>query len=242
MNQPGPTGGCAGCPLSRRRFLATSGAAVAGGAAALWMPPASSAEAAGLASAKVRIVYSLHAREAARARLAEQGLRFRAGHGAHQPGAGQALPGLRVRHVDGHRPGAGQKILEDDKSAGIDGYLVYQMNCWNRVVQTIAGIGQAGALCRFPVRRQRRVPGLHGGVSCAQKAPNVGFVASSRDRGPGRGGQVLHGVRRRAARLPTSSRRAAQTRVARTPQSRPIPRASRTRCNACRHRRSACGA
>ena len=36
-----------------------------------------------------------------------------------------------------------KKILEADGTAGgIDGYLVYQMNCWNRVVQTMATSGK----------------------------------------------------------------------------------------------------
>ena len=37
---------------------------------------------------------------------------------------------------------AAKKIIEQDKDARIDGYLVYQMNCWNQVVQTLAGSGK----------------------------------------------------------------------------------------------------
>jgi len=39
-------------------------------------------------------------------------------------------------------PDQAKKILKEDESAAIDGYLVYQMNCWNRVVQTMATSGK----------------------------------------------------------------------------------------------------
>ena len=39
-------------------------------------------------------------------------------------------------------PEEAKKILDDDTAAPIDGYLVFQMNCWNRVVQTIATSGK----------------------------------------------------------------------------------------------------
>ncbi len=54
-------------------------------------------------------------------------------------------------------------ILEQDKTENIDGYIVYQMNCWNRVVQTIATSGKTGSLRRFPIRWQRWIPRLYSG-------------------------------------------------------------------------------
>ena len=45
--------------------------------------------------------------ETDRARLAEQGFRLRTGHEADRHGTGQAVPGVRVRLVDGQRAGAG---------------------------------------------------------------------------------------------------------------------------------------
>ena len=76
-------------------------------------------------------------------------------------------------------PEQAKKILDEDKSAGIDGYLVYQMNCWNRVVQTIATSGKPMLYADFQY-------GGSGGFLVytagflRSKAPNVGFVASSR--------------------------------------------------------------
>ena len=39
-------------------------------------------------------------------------------------------------------PEATAKIVEADKAANIAGYIVYQMNCWNRVVQTVVATGK----------------------------------------------------------------------------------------------------
>src|ERR1035437_870020 len=72
-----------------------------------------------------------------------------------------------------------KKLLEEDKAAGnIDGYLVYQMNCWNRVVQTIATSGKPVLYADFQF-------GGSGGfltytaAFLRKQTPNVGFVASS---------------------------------------------------------------
>src|ERR1035437_4566777 len=75
-----------------------------------------------------------------------------------------------------------KKLLEEDKAAGnIDGYLVYQMNCWNRVVQTLAASGQPVLYADFQF-------GGSGGFLVytaafrRSAAPNVGFVASSKPK------------------------------------------------------------
>jgi hypothetical protein len=50
--------------------------------------------------------------------------------------------------------------------------------------------GQARSLRRFPVRRQRRLPGLHRGLS-ALRPQELRLRRLLEDRGPGRGGQAL---------------------------------------------------
>ena len=71
-----------------------------------------------------------------------------------------------------------EKILEQDKSAEIHGYLIYQMNCWNRVIQTIAKSGKPVLYADFQY-------GGSGGFLVynadllRNNTPNVGFVASS---------------------------------------------------------------
>ncbi len=75
-------------------------------------------------------------------------------------------------------PEQAQKILDEDKTNHVDGYLVYQMNCWNRVVQTIATankpvlyadfqFGGSGGFLVYTARFLR------------EGAANVAYVASS---------------------------------------------------------------
>ena len=105
--------------------------------------------------------------------------------------AGQAVPGLRVRHVHGQRARSRpRRSSKQDKAGGIDGYLVYQMNCWNRVVQTIAATGKPVLYADFQY-------GGSGGFLVYTagflrgKAPERRLRRLVADRGPGRGGEVL---------------------------------------------------
>jgi hypothetical protein len=72
-----------------------------------------------------------------------------------------------------------EKIIEADKKENIDGYIVFQMNCWNQVVQTAAKSGKPVLYVDFQF-------GGSGGflvytaAFLKEKTPNVGFVASSR--------------------------------------------------------------
>jgi hypothetical protein len=75
-------------------------------------------------------------------------------------------------------PEQAAKILEEDKTTGVQGYVVFQMNCWNRVVQTLAGAGKPTLYADFQY-------GGSGGFLVYNAAllrantSNVGFVASS---------------------------------------------------------------
>jgi hypothetical protein len=76
-------------------------------------------------------------------------------------------------------PEDAEKIVLQDEQGNIGGYIVYQMNCWNRVVQTIAKTGKPVLYADFQF-------GGSGGflVYTASflnsKTDNVGYVASSR--------------------------------------------------------------
>jgi len=75
-------------------------------------------------------------------------------------------------------PDDAAKIVEGDKLDPVDGYIVYQMNCWNRVIQTVAATGKPVIYADFQF-------GGSGGflvynasmLNSGQR--NVGFVASS---------------------------------------------------------------
>jgi hypothetical protein len=75
-------------------------------------------------------------------------------------------------------PEDAEKILQQDKDTDIGGYIVFQMNCWNRVVQTIATAGKPVLYADF------QYAGSGGFLVYTAKflregPENFGFVASS---------------------------------------------------------------
>ena len=76
-------------------------------------------------------------------------------------------------------PEEADKIAAVDGTEMIDGYIVYQLNCWNRVVQSVAKTGKPVLYADFQF-------GGSGGflvytsAFLREKTPNVGFVASSK--------------------------------------------------------------
>jgi len=70
------------------------------------------------------------------------------------------------------------KIVEDDKLNPVDGYIVYQMNCWNRVIQTIASTGKPVIYADFQFGGSGGFLVYNASLLNAGKR-NVGFVASS---------------------------------------------------------------
>jgi hypothetical protein len=72
-----------------------------------------------------------------------------------------------------------KKILADDQNAGVDGYLVFQMNCWNRVAQTMAASGKPVLYADFQFGGSGGFLVYTAGFLRAGAA-NLGFVASSR--------------------------------------------------------------
>jgi len=167
--------GCAQCGLNRRQFLGCAAWAGAAGflSAPSWLTAATESD-----KTRIRIVYSLHGAQQAGPDWPNKGFDF-------GPVMNRITSELakRCRNFEfvtslanGEEPA--KKILDDDQSAGIDGYLVYQMNCWNRVVQTIATSGKPVLYADFQF-------GGSGGfltytaAFLRKQTPNIGFVASS---------------------------------------------------------------
>ncbi len=178
MGKGGLISGCACCHMNRRRFLAAGCAACAGAAGLL--PGAGSllaAQAGG--KTKIRIIYALHAAQQPGPDWPNKGFDFRPVMERINTGLAKECPGFEFVSSLATGPEQAQKILDEDKSANIDGYLVYQMNAWNRVIQTIATSGKPVLYADFQY-------GGSGGFLVymadfiRKKAPNVGFMASSR--------------------------------------------------------------
>jgi hypothetical protein len=178
FSHPAPLA-CAACPLNRRNFLARTGAATLGVLGALAAPGLSiAAESKGKTT--VRIIYALHAPQQKQPDWPNVGFDFAPHMTRITNELGARCAGIEFIPSTATGEEEAKKLLEQDQAAGnIDGYLVYQMNCWNRVVQAVAASGKPVLYADFQY-------GGSGGFLVYNAAflragsGNVGFVASSK--------------------------------------------------------------
>jgi hypothetical protein len=166
---------CENCPMNRRNFIKTGCMA---GATGILTTPGSLYAQGEESKAKIRIIYSLHDVVQPRPDWPNVGFDFGPVMKRITSELERRCP--RINFVTSMAKGEeeAQAILEKDRMADIDGYLVYQMNCWNRVVQTIVASNKPVLYADFQY-------GGSGGFLVytagflRQKTPNLGFVASS---------------------------------------------------------------
>jgi hypothetical protein len=168
--------GCAAHGMSRRRFL--TGCAACAGAAGLMAAPRW-LRAAGGKGPKIRIVYALHGPKQEVPDWPNKGFDF-------VPVMERTNAALANRFKDytflpalAAGEEQAQKILEGDKAGDIDGYIVYQMNCWNRVAQTMVTSGKPVLYADFQYAGSGGFLVYTAGFMREGRA-NLGFVASSR--------------------------------------------------------------
>jgi hypothetical protein len=172
--------GCAAHGMSRRRFLGSC--AVCAGAAGLtaapaWLKaawPSKTGE-----KLRIRIFYSLHAPVQDRPDWPNAGFDFRPVMEKFNGELASRFPNITFVPTMAAGPEQAQKCLEEDKAAPVDGYLVFQMNCWNRVVQTAAATGKPVLYADFPYAGSGGFL-VYTAAFLRSGARNVGFVSSSR--------------------------------------------------------------
>lgn len=128
---------------------------------------------------RVRIIYSLHAPQQSRPDWPNVGFDFQPVMDGIVTELRKRCPGFEFVTAMANGPEAAKEILEADKAAAIDGYLVYQMNCWNRVVQTIAESGKPVLYADFAYAGSGGFLVYTAGFLRKQTA-HVGFVCSSK--------------------------------------------------------------
>lgn len=129
------------CCLSRRRFLSACGtvcAATVGTTVASRLSAAPSEE----RRLKIRVLYSLHAAVQDRPDWPNIGFDFRPVMQKIEAALRETYPDMEFLPAMANGPEQAKKIVDEDSTAGVDGYIVWQMNCWNRVVQTVADTGK----------------------------------------------------------------------------------------------------
>jgi hypothetical protein len=178
MNAKPVLSGCACCGVSRREFLTSSCTACVG---ALGLATASRSVFAAPQGIKpqIRIIYSLHAETQPGPDWPNVGFAFGPVMERVNAALGQACPEFEFIPCIAKGPEEAEAIVKEDADSSILGYIVYQMNCWNRVVQTIAKTGKPTLYVDFQF-------GGSGGFLVytadflRRQTPNLGFVASSR--------------------------------------------------------------
>lgn len=165
--------------MNRRQFISSAGAAALGAASALGLPSWARA-ARPQEKMKIRLVYSLHSPTQAQPDWPNKGFEFQPHMDRFTGELAKSCKNMEFIPTTATGEEQAKKILEADKAANdIGGYVVFQMNCWNRVVQTIATSGKPVLYADFQY-------GGSGGFLVytagfiRNQSPNVGFVASSR--------------------------------------------------------------
>ena len=174
--------------ISRRKFIGNC-AACAGAAGIMGSPswlrsaipgisPKSSRGVAG-DKLKIRILYALHAPVQDRPDWPNKGFDFRPVMDMINSELKAKFPGYTFIPTLATGPEQAGKILDEDKGSPIDGYIVYQMNCWNEVAQTMAKSGKPLLYADLQYAGSGGFL-VYTSEFLSAGARNVGFVASSR--------------------------------------------------------------
>lgn len=164
--------------MNRRNFLARGSAAAIGTlgllAAPSWLDAAEPKS-----KTRIRIVYALHGEKQTGPDWPNKGFDFKPVMERINRELGRRCKGFEfVVSLASGEEQAKQILAADQADGGIDGYLVYQMNCWNRVVQTLATSGKPVLYADFQFGGSGGFL-VYNAAFLRGQAPNVGFVASS---------------------------------------------------------------
>jgi len=170
--------GCGCCSMSRRNFLAAGCAACAGAMGALSIPSVAHAAPAGNKKLNIKVLYSLHAEKQPRPDWPNVGFNFGPVMEQFNSALSAQFPQYAFTSAMAKDEGEAKALLKEDKAAKIDGYIVFQMNAWNQVIQSVAATDKPVLYADFQF-------GGSGGflvynAAFLRKKANVGFVASSK--------------------------------------------------------------
>ncbi|MBN2409408.1 MAG: twin-arginine translocation signal domain-containing protein [Candidatus Aminicenantes bacterium] len=168
-----------GCPvhrISRRRFL--TGCVACAGAAGLTGAP-KWLRATGGKSPKIRIIYALHGPKQKVPDWPNVGFDFVPVMERTNAALANRFKDHTFLPVMATGEEQAKKILEADAAEDIDGYIVCQMNCWNRVVQTMVTSDKPVLYADFKYAGSGGFLVYTAGLLREDRS-NLGFVASSR--------------------------------------------------------------
>jgi len=167
-----------GCCLSRRRFVAGcvgSCVLASGGPQVLGNLAGASSQERPL---RIRVIYSLHAPVQDRPDWPNIGFDFRPVMQSIETALRERFRDMEFLPAMANGPEAAKEIVAQDADAGIDGYIVWQMNCWNRVIQTVAETGKPCLYVDFLFAGSGGFL-VYTAAFIRQNRPNVGAMCSS---------------------------------------------------------------
>ncbi|MBN2375990.1 MAG: hypothetical protein JXD22_06300 [Sedimentisphaerales bacterium] len=165
--------------VNRREFISTCTACTACLAAKPLVRTGSAQTTPAGNKTKIHIIYSLHAVKQPGPDWPNVGFDFGPVMERINSELARYCPGFEFVSSMAKGPEEAKKILEQDKSAAIDGYLVYQLNCWNKVIQTIATSDKPVLYADFQFAGSGGFLVYTAGF-LRKNADQIGFVASSR--------------------------------------------------------------
>ncbi len=167
---------CATCPMGRRKFLAASCMA---GAAGLLSTPGVLQAAEKTGNVKIRIIYALHDVVQPGPDWPNVGFDFAPVMERIKTELTRRCPGFEFVTSMAKGKEEAEAILAQDANADIDGYLVYQLNCWNQIVQTMVTSGKPVLYADFAYAGSGGFLVYTAGM-VRNETPNLGYVASSK--------------------------------------------------------------
>jgi len=182
MHHPGfpkiPRSRCAAHPgISRRSFLA--GCAACAGAAGVAGLPGWLQAIPRAGRLKIRVLYALHGPVQEVPDWPNKGFDFRPFMDRTNAELAARFRNIAFTPALATGPEQTKAIIAGDAAAGIDGYLVFQMNCWNRVAQDCVATGKPVLYADFQFGGSGGFLVYTAGFLRAG-APNLGYVGSSR--------------------------------------------------------------
>ncbi|MEA1952462.1 MAG: hypothetical protein U9N87_13870, partial [Planctomycetota bacterium] len=168
--------GCVCCSMDRRGFLA--GCATCAGAMVIPTTGVLAADDKAKKKKRVRVLYSLHADVQPRPDWPNVGFDFKPVMKRMTDALAAGSPEIEFIPTTATGPEQAKAIFEKDKSANIDGYVVMQMNCWNRVVQSAVATGKPVLYADFLYAGSGGFLVYTAGF-LRRDAKNFGFIGSS---------------------------------------------------------------
>ena len=173
--------GCACCPMHRRKFLAAGSAAACACSLGFSFSPktARASDTTAEKKQRIRVIYSLHAPVQPGPDWPNVGFDFRPVMQKANQEFSATFPSIEFLPTMANGPAQAKAIIEKDKDQKIDGYIIFQLNPWLRVVQTALKTGKPTLYVDYLFAGSGGYLIFTSEILSGQNSQNFGHIASS---------------------------------------------------------------